>query len=223
MEFTLEAQKRNPKTKLSDIRGYTKEKKAELPGVVYGHKIDTQPLTLDYSTFLKLYRRAGRSNIITLVLNGKDIDVLVQEVQEDPVTGDFIHVDFHAIIATEKITTQVPIHLIGESPAVRLGLMVEQNMSEVEISCLPKDLISEIQVSIEGLENEGDVLHLSDIDINREKITFGIPEESGIASVHAPRAHKAETDDDAPADAGEGGEEGAEGEGEGAGEASEES
>ena len=55
MEFTLSAEKRDTRTKLSEIRQYTSEKKAQIPAVVYGHKIETTPITLDYSEFLKLF------------------------------------------------------------------------------------------------------------------------------------------------------------------------
>lgn len=194
MDFPLTAQKRDVNTKLSSIRNRTSDSPAQIPAVIYGHKIQSAPLTLDYSEFLKLFRKAGTSHVITLHIGSEKHDVLVQDLQRDPVTGDFTHVDFQAIVAGEKIHTKVPIVLVGESPVTRQGMMIEQNLHEVEISCLPKDLLGEIEINIEAIQKEGDVLHLSDVKVNREKIHFSIPEETAIASAHTPRAHKVEDD-----------------------------
>lgn len=187
MDFKISAQKRDTSTKTSELRKRDGDKKAKIPCVVYGPKVDSTPIVVDYSEFLRLFRQAGTSHVIQVELDKKKIDVLVQEIQLDPVSDEFTHIDFYAIVAGEKITTKVPLIFVDESPAEKLGMMVEHNLSEVEITCLPKDLIGEIKISVAWLENDGDTLHVSDIEIDEKKIEFTIPGEAAIASVHKPR------------------------------------
>ena len=156
--IALDCVKRNATEKLSALRASRK-----IPAVVYGHNFPTTSVTLDYSAFLKTHRVAGHSHIITLSVEGKKQDVLIHEVQLHPITGDFQHVDFFAVSATEKLHVRIPLVLVGDSQAQRDGAILDQNMEEIEVKCLAKDLVDNFSVDISKLVVFGDVIHVSDL------------------------------------------------------------
>ncbi|MBU1039372.1 50S ribosomal protein L25 [Patescibacteria group bacterium] len=124
-----------------------------VPGVVYGNSVDNQPVSVDKLVFDKIYRQVGESSLFDLVVDGREpVKVLVKEVQIHPTTGQVRHVDFHQIKMDEKLTVEVPIKFIGEPKAVKeLGGILVKNISSIEVECLPKDLVHEIEVDITGL------------------------------------------------------------------------
>lgn len=156
--IALSCVKRNATEKLSELRSAKK-----IPAVVYGHKVDTLSITLDYSEFLRVHREAGHSHIISLAVEGKKVDVLVHEVQCHPVTGDYQHVDFFAVSATEKLHVGIPVVLVGSSQAQRDGAILDQNLEEIDVKCLAKDLVDNFSVDISALKEFGDVIHVSDL------------------------------------------------------------
>jgi len=156
--IVLSCVKRNANEKLSDIRSAKR-----IPAVVYGHKVDAMSITLDYSEFLRVHREAGQSHIVSLSVEGKKMDVLIHDIQNHPVSGDYQHVDFFAVSATEKLTVGIPVVLTGSSQAQRNGAILDQNLEEIEVKCLAKDLVDNFPVDITALKEFGDVIHVSDL------------------------------------------------------------
>ncbi len=181
-KLTLVATARDTETKLSTIRGDKK-----VPAVVYGHKVTAQAVTVGASELLKVFRKTGKTHIVELVLDGKKQDVLIHDVQRAPVSGDFLHVDFFVVSATEKIHVQIPVHLIGTSPAQVLGGLIEQNMHEVEVKCLPKNLVDAFEADLTKLANLGDILHVKDLGIDEKKFDILSDIEGAIVSIHLPK------------------------------------
>jgi large subunit ribosomal protein L25 len=135
----------------------------KLPAVVYGPKHEAQSIVLDVNDFMKAFKVAGESTIITLAGLGKDADVLVHDVDVDPVTGVVRHVDFYAIESGKSINISVPIEFVGESPAVKLGAVITKVLHDIEIEALPKNLPQHLTVDISSLVNFHDVIHVKDI------------------------------------------------------------
>ncbi|EKD30338.1 MAG: 50S ribosomal protein L25 [uncultured bacterium (gcode 4)] len=181
-KLTLAAVSRDTETKLSTIRGDKK-----VPAVVYGHNVASQSITVGASELLKIFRKSGKTHIVELTLDGKKQDVLIHETQRAPVSGDFLHVDFFAVSATEKIHVQIPLHLIGTSPAQVLGGLIEQNMHTVEVKCLPKNLVDVFEVDLSKLENLGDIIHVQDLNIDTKKFDILSDLEGAIVSVRLPK------------------------------------
>lgn len=181
-KLTLVAASRDTETKLSTIRGDKK-----VPAVVYGHNVTSQAITVGASELLKIFRKSGKTHIVELTLEGKKQDVLIHEVQRAPVSGDFLHIDFFAVSATEKIHVQIPVHLIGTSPAQVLGGIVEQNMHIVEVKCLPKHLVDAFEADVSKLLNLGDILHVQDLGIDTTKFDILSDLEGSIVSIHLPK------------------------------------
>lgn len=159
----------------------------------YGHGMENMSLQMDYQEFRKLYRVAGENTVIDLKVDGgKTLKALVHRVDYDPVTDDFIHVDFINVRMDEEVTTHIPIILEGQAPAVKeLGGTLMHSLDELEIRCLPGDLIHEITVDIESLVDFHSVVRVSDIKVP-EKIAVVTDAEVVVVTVTPPRAEEPE-------------------------------
>ena len=166
----------------------------QLPLIAYTGGKEPLHFTTDYQNFRRAYLKAGKSSIITLSMEGKDVeDVIVQSVQYDPVSDNMIHVDLKIVDKNQKISTDVPLVFVGESPAVReQGGTLVVNKNQVHIECLPKDLPHEIEVDISPLVDFHSSLTVGDIKIS-DKITLLDSGEISIATVSAPREEEVET------------------------------
>jgi len=156
--------------------------------VLADSKIKTKNLVLSFNTFKKVYDKAGESALIDLtVVEEKPVKVLVQDVQYDPTKDTIIHVDFHQIRMDEKITTNVPIQIVGEASAVKeLGGTMITTLDEIEIECLPGDLIHEIEVDISKLKTFDDMIHVKDLKVP-DNIKILKEDDEVVISVMAPR------------------------------------
>ena len=158
----LKAQiRKDLKKKVKNLR-----EKGILPGVLYGPTIkESQNLELDVKTFEKVYNEAGESSLIELELgSGKKVPVLIHEVQEDPLNGQFLHVDFYQPRLDQEIEARVPIIFEGVSKAVKdLEGTLVKNISEVEVKALPQKLPKDIKVDISKLESFEDHILIKDL------------------------------------------------------------
>jgi len=177
--------------------------KGSIPAVLYGAKVKSTPLKISYNSFKKLYKEAGESTIIKLKIknysNDKQSDsnskeevknVLIYDVEKNPVSGKFTHVDFYAVRMDKTITTEVPLVFKGESPAVEVddGVLVK-NIVEVEIEALPINLPHEIEVDISSLKSFDDAIHIKDLSIGEGVKILAEPDEV-VASVVPPRSEE---------------------------------
>lgn len=160
-KFNLSAEVRSTSQKLSELRASKR-----VPAVVYGHNFDNQVISVDNSDFLRTFRKSGESHIITLDIAGKSVDVLVHEVQREPITGDFLHVDFFAITKGEAVHTHIALNFTGKAPAVANGAILEESLKELEVKCLPADLVDSFDVDLSVLKEMGDVVRVSDLTID---------------------------------------------------------
>jgi large subunit ribosomal protein L25 len=161
--LSLKAEKRTivgPKVKQLRKRGL-------IPAVIYGHKIEPRNLTVSYLDFEKVYRQAKHSNLINLIIdNEKPVPVLIRDVQIDPLTNKFQHVDFYQIKTGEEIRLEIDLKFVGEAPAVKeKGGILITPLNKVEIECLPENLINEIEVDISGLKTFDDVIRIKDLKL----------------------------------------------------------
>lgn len=184
-KFTLTAEVRNREERLLDLRS-----SKMIPGVVYGKTQESTQLKVNYSEFLKLFRKAGTNHIISLSLGSKKIDVLVHETQKEPVTGDFTHIDFYAITAGQKISVGIPVKFIGDSQAKRDGAIIEEHMDIIEVKCSPTDLIDFIEVDISALGNIGDNIKVADVNLDRNKYEIISDSESVVVSANEQAAEE---------------------------------
>ncbi|HEB01594.1 MAG TPA: 50S ribosomal protein L25 [Candidatus Portnoybacteria bacterium] len=168
-------------------------KKDILPAILYGHKVKNISLEIDLGDFKKIYQQAGGSTLIKLKIkdesaeSGKERNVLIYRVNRDPVTDEFIHVDFYQIRKGEKITAEVALIFEGESPAVKNeGGILVKDITALEIESLPENLPHQIKVDISKLEKFGDNIRIKDLAISGE-IKVKVSPEEVVASVIPPR------------------------------------
>ncbi len=183
----LEAKKRTLTGKaVSQLR-----EKGLLPAVMYGKGMESLTLEVAEQPFLKVFKAAGESTLIDLVLDGKTDKVLIQEVAHDPLSDKIVHADFHKVSLTEKMHAKIPLVFIGESIAVKgLGGVLVKNVDELEVECLPTALVHEISVDISKLVNFGDVIHLKDITVPPGIAVKHLHGEDPIVSVAEPRSEE---------------------------------
>jgi len=181
--FAISADIRDVNQKTSEIRSSRK-----VPGVVYGKTQEPVSLTLDSSDFLRLYRKAGESNIISLTVGKLELEVLVHQTQKHPVSGEFTHVDFYSITRGEKLSTKIHFNFTGEAPAAREGMIVQEVMKEIEVSCLPRDLVDHFDVDLSTIVSDGDTIKVSDLAIDTNKYELSVNEDDVVVACSAPRA-----------------------------------
>lgn len=161
-----------------------------VPAVMYGFGTEPVNVVVDRNAFVKVYDQAGESTVVELTLDGKTHPVLIADVQRNPLTDFFTHVDFRRVDPTRKIEANIRIVLVGESAAVKvLGGTLIQSLEELEVFALPDKLVAEIEVDIAKLATFDDVLHVSDIVVP-EGIEVKDDSETAVASVQAPRSEE---------------------------------
>ncbi|MBI2640137.1 MAG: 50S ribosomal protein L25 [Candidatus Sungbacteria bacterium] len=138
-----------------------------LPAVVYGEEVDSQSVTVSARDFEKVYQSAGETGLVTLVVDGaKPLNVMIQDIAYEPLTGKPVHADFHSVRMDKEIDAKIPLVFSGEPPAVKNegGILVKV-MQEIEVRALPKNLPREIAVSVGALEKVGNRIQVKDIVI----------------------------------------------------------
>jgi large subunit ribosomal protein L25 len=138
-----------------------------IPAVLYGHERQAVPLQLEIRALDRVLNQAGMAQLISLKVDrAKPVMALAREVQRDPITRRLLHVDFYQVIMTEKLTTTASLVLMGEASAVKVeGGVLIQGLGEVEIECLPGDLVEHIEVDLSKLVNIDDTLFVKDLQV----------------------------------------------------------
>jgi large subunit ribosomal protein L25 len=184
-KLLLNAEKRDLTKKVRDLRA-----NRIVPAVVYGKNQESISIQIDASDLLRMHRKSGESTIINLKIEGlkEEIEVLFHETQFEPVSGEFIHVDFYALTRGEKLTTKINLIFTGNSEAIKEGCILSENVKELEVNCLPKDLIESFTVDLSKLKLAGDVIKLSDLDIDTSKFeVLHLHSEDAIAVANKPK------------------------------------
>jgi large subunit ribosomal protein L25 len=139
---------------------------SKVPGIIYGGRVEPTPITVDHNPLYHALRVEGfHSSVLNMELDGKPEQVLLRDVQWHPYKQQVMHIDFQRVLADEPIHMRVPLHYRNHenSPAVKLSAgIVSHVVTEIDITCLPKDLPGFIEVDLSSLE-AGKPLHVRDI------------------------------------------------------------
>ncbi len=189
----------------------------KVPGIVYGSSAKPVAIELDHNgLFHALRKESFHSSILELEVDGKDVQqVLLRDVQMHAFKPQVLHVDFQRVAADQKIHVKVPLHFLNAevSPAVKQnGAVVSHVFTEIDITCLPKDLPEFIEVDLSSLA-VGQTIHLADLKLpdgvgvvsheNPVVVTVTVPrgmEEAAPAAEAAAAAPAAGAAPAAPAD-----------------------
>lgn len=187
MTLTLEIEKRDSKEDNKALRDAD-----IIPAVFYGPKEKPASVKVKLGDFLKVYREAGESTIVSLKDGSEEHDALIHQVDVDPVKGKVRHIDFYIIEKGKKLTVDVPLEFIGESPAEKRGESLIKVIHEVEVEAMPKDLPHLIEVSIESLSEVGSQIHASDLKMP-EGVELKTNPEEVVALIQAAKEEEEES------------------------------
>jgi len=151
-----------------------------VPMTLYGHKTKAEALQVSERDLAAVLNQAGTNQLVNLKIGGKGRarKVLVREIQRDVVTRNLLHVDLYVVVMSEKISTELPIILLNESPAMKEGLgILIQEMTVLRVECLPGDLIPVVEIDISGLVNLYDSVVVGDLDLGDAIESLERPEE----------------------------------------------
>ncbi len=191
MTLNLEAKSRE----ITGKENFKIREAGKIPAVVYGHGLQSKNIEIDYLPFEKLYREAGQSTLVDLTVDGQaPAKVLIADVQFEPLKGRISHIDLHQIRMDEKVRARIAIELIGESQAVKAeGGSLVHSINELEISCLPAELIREITVDVSVLKTFEDVIKIKDLSLPSSIEIIGHEPEDIVVSVSRIMEEKVET------------------------------
>jgi large subunit ribosomal protein L25 len=165
----------------------------KVPGVIYGHGREPQPLSITAREFERLAERIRiTSTVIELAIDGKTARTLIREVQRHPLDRALIHVDFQELVAGEKVTVSVPLKYVGTPEGVRTsGGIMEEIAHVLHIRCDPADIPDHIDVDVTAL-TIGHGLHVSDLKLaagieildgpNQSLVTVSAPKEEEVVA-----------------------------------------
>jgi len=166
-------------------------KDGKIPGVVYGNSKENAIVALDAKIFKRVFASAGHSAIVELKIDeGAGENVLIQDIDMDPVRNEISHADFYRVNMNKTIRTEVPLHFIGEAPAVfqQEGSLFK-NIEEVEVETLPANLPPHIEIDISSLDDFSKSIHISDIKVP-EGVEILEDTEQLICKVDPPRSEE---------------------------------
>ena len=185
--LTLKAEKRDLNTSPADIR-----KGGHIPAVFYGKKEASTPVTLRLVDFLKVWKEAGESSVVTLDTTDGSKESLIHDVSLDPVSGKPLHADFYVFEKGHKVEVALPVEFVGVSAAVKdLGGTLVKVLHELKVEAMPKDLPHSIAIDISTLATFGDQIIAKDIPLPKG-VELKISPEEVIITVSAPREEKEE-------------------------------
>ena len=170
-----------------------------LPANLFGKDIKSKTLQVQEKDFRPLFKTAGETGVVEVKLKSETYPALIHNVQRNPVTDKIIHVDFHKVNLKEKISTHVPIKLVGEAPAEKTGVgLLLQTINEIEVESLPGDIPSQIEIDASKLEEVGQTVHVKDLNINTDKVEVKNNPDDVVVSVQTAEM-KEEVVEEAPA------------------------
>jgi large subunit ribosomal protein L25 len=176
----------------NDVKAGVLRQSGEIPAVFYGAGKNTTHISIPAIDFKKIWREAGESSTVKIQMPKDSIDVLIHEVQVDPVTGEPMHADFLAIDMTKKIKVKVPLVFVGLSGAVKNGIgNLVKVLHEVEVEALPADLPHDLTVDVSKLETLENVVNVSDIKLPAGVVAITAPSDV-VASIVAQVEEKEE-------------------------------
>ena len=182
-EFKLEAVARNG-GKPNYVR-----REGRIPAVVYGHRRESQPISVDALGFGQVLEH-GVNVLIKLTSSSNEDTVMVKDIQRDPVRGNIIHVDFLAVALDEVLTARVPLHIVGDEVVSAGGGIVQHQLRELEVECLPTDVPGHITVDVSAL-HVGDHINAGSLQLPAV-VKLLTPVDEVVVTVVAPRLAEVE-------------------------------
>ena len=161
-KVVIEAKKRTEVgKKVKQVR-----KNGFIPAIIYGRDLDPMPISLERHSSTQILNKVSGSTILTVNVEGKEHSTIIREVQRDHIKNEFLHLDFLAVSLSEKLRTNISLTLIGIAPVLEeFDALIVAGISEVEVECLPQDLVDTIEVDVSSLAEIGAAIYLKDVSV----------------------------------------------------------
>lgn len=164
MSYTL-----NAVARAADLQGKGSSRRLRrenlIPAIVYGGHAEPVAISVKLNELVKaLEDDAFFASVSTLVLDGENQEVVIKALQRHPSKGMPLHVDFQRVVRGETMEFTVPVHFVGTAAGVKAGGVLQTNVTELHVHCLPRQLPEAIEVDVSTL-NVGDLLRFSDIKL----------------------------------------------------------
>ena len=210
-QFELTAELREDKGKGASRR--LRRLADQVPAIIYGGKEDPKPLTLVRKDFEKaLENEAFFSHVLSINVGGNTEKAILKDLQRHPAKDVVMHADFLRVDDKVAIKVHVPIHFVNEDTCYGVkmeGGMVQHQVTDIEVSCLPADIPEYIEVDMAEVKS-GEIVHLTDITlpegVTSVALALGDDHDLAVASVIPPKGGS-DADDEAEAAADADGEE----------------
>ena len=189
MSTVLKAKARSNqrRSQLSELRA-----QGNIPAVVYGYQVENTPIFINGAEFLKTMREVGRNGVIALDVDGKTLNVILHEYQEDSIRKEVIHADFLVVDLTVAIEANVRVEILGDAAGAGI---VQHALLELGITAKPDEIPEVISVDIAGLEI-GESVSVGDIRGNYSCV-INHEDDEAIVSIQPPREEEPETSEEA--------------------------
>jgi len=169
-----------------------------ISAILYGPEIkENVLLKINLNEFKKVFREAGETSLIEIEVDNKKYSALVYGYQKEPLSGEFIHLDFYAPNLKVEVEAEVPVELIGIAPAVALGGTLNHNLRTLHVKALPNELPHKIEVDVSSLITFADAIPVSSIDLG-SKVKILTNKDEVIATVVEVKAQVEEPKVEAP-------------------------
>lgn len=205
VSFELEAVSRSDTGKGASRR---LRKTGMVPGIVYGAGKDPEMISVAHNELIQhLDHEAFYSHILSLKIDGNPQNVVLKDLHRHPAKPFILHLDLLRVSDNEKIKMHVPLHFLNETKAVgvKAGGLLSREITDIEVSCLPKDLPEFIEVDVMDLD-VGESIHLSEIKLPEgvEILQLGLGEDhdAAVVAIHAARGSKEEDEGEVAAEEG---------------------
>lgn len=185
--LTLKVQKRSARgsRQVGKIR-----REGLVPMVLYGKALaEAMPLQVSGSDLLKALH--GHATMYSLEEEGGAHTAILKDIQQDPLSGEILHVDFEQVSLTDTVEVTVHVVLKGTPKGAVNGGVLEHQLHELEIECRPDQIPEQITVRVENMEID-DSIYVRDLSVP-EGVTVLTDEDQPVVSVHPPRREEEPT------------------------------
>ena len=191
--YKIEVNKRDLSSKKSFVRSLRRED--EIPGIYYSHESKSSiPFTITKKTLHEALK--ANTQVYQITVGSKNRDVIIKSIQYHPISDEALHIDLYGVKMDQEVTVKVPIILIGQSEGIKAGGVLNQTLTEIEISCLPGDIPQNIEVDITNL-NIGDLIRLENLSLPKNLTIIG---DTDLLIVSIVQAAKIEEPEDVEVD-----------------------
>jgi large subunit ribosomal protein L25 len=181
-QLSAERRESRPRSVLTALR-----RNGRVPAVVYGSALENERIHVNGSELIRFLQQKGLTSVLELKFaDGTVHQVMVQELQQDPIKDKILHVDFKQVKMDEPVDVEVAVHLTGEPQGVKAGGILQQQMRTVSIRALPGQIPDHIDLDISGL-SVGDSVYVRDLTEGHQVELLTDPDEV-VASVLPPQA-----------------------------------